>query len=333
MTKTAIVFFNLGGPDRLESVHPFLFNLFFDRAIIDLPLIPRWLLAKRIASTRAPIARSIYLKLGGKSPLLEETNAQALSLEGRLGPDFKVFIAMRYWHPMTEQTVREVKAWGADRVVLLPLYPHYSSASTGSSLDLWHSQAKAQGLDLPTTTVCCYPDHPLWIKAMVDLIQRRWDELTTTGERPRVLFSAHGLPIRLIEKGDPYQAQIEICAKAVAQGLQLDQGDWSICYQSRVGRQIWLGPSLDQELERAAVDDKAVIVVPISFVSEHSETLVELDIEYREKAEALKIKAYERVPTVSCHDDFIDGLAQMVLESYAPNACARSGKTCPKRLS
>jgi ferrochelatase len=331
MAKTAIIFFNLGGPDRLDAVQPFLFNLFFDRAIIDLPLIPRWLLARRISSKRAPTARSIYLKLGGKSPLVEETQAQALALQGRLGPDYNVFIAMRYWHPMTAQAVRDVKEWGADRVVLLPLYPHYSLASTGSSLDLWRRQAKSQGLDLPTATVCCYPDHPQWIKAVAELTMKRWEKLREAGHNPRVLFSAHGLPQSLIDKGDPYQAQIEACVAAVADRLELDADDWRICYLSRLGKQIWIGPPIDEELANAAHEARSVVVVPISFVSEHSETLVELDIEYREIAAKMGVPAYERVPTVGCHDDFIDGLAQMVRENHCSKACDRLGKTCPDR--
>jgi ferrochelatase len=312
MTKTAVVFFNLGGPDRLEAVRPFLFNLFFDRAIIDLPAIPRWLLAWRISSKRAPIARAIYLKLGGKSPLVEQTNAQALALEGRLGNDHKVFIAMRYWHPMTAKAVREVREWGADRVVLLPLYPHYSLASTGSSLTLWRKEAKAQGLDVPTHSICCYPDHPKWIEAVAELVEKRHDKLVLEGHSPRILFSAHGLPQTLIDRGDPYQAQVEATVAAVAAKIGLEPGTWRICYQSRVGKQVWIGPSIDEELAHAAQNGKAVVVVPISFVSEHSETLVELDMEYRHVAEELGIPAYERVPTVGCHDDFIDGLAEMV---------------------
>ncbi len=331
MAKTAVIFFNLGGPDRLDAVQPFLFNLFFDRAIIDLPLIPRWLLARRISSKRAPTARSIYLKLGGKSPLVEETQAQALALQGRLGPDYKVFIAMRYWHPMTDQAVREAKEWGADRVVLLPLYPHFSLASTGTSLKLWRKQAKAQGLDVPTTTVCCYPDHPLWVKAVAELTAKRRDKLLAEGQAPRVLFSAHGLPQSLIDKGDPYQAQIEACVAAVVKTMGLGPDEWRICYQSRVGKQVWIGPSIDEELGKAAKDGKAVVVVPISFVSEHSETLVELDMEYRHIATEMGISAYERVPAVGCHDDFIDGLAEMVRQSYCSNACDRLGKTCPEK--
>jgi len=306
--KTAVVLFNYGGPDCLESVKPFLFNLFFDRAIIDLPLIPRWLLARKISSKRAPIAREIYDKIGGKSPLLEQTEAQAAALNRLLGPDFKTFIAMRYWHPLTEAAVDQVKRWAPDRIVLLPLYPHYSSASTGTSLNRWKKLAAKAGLSVSTAIVNSYPDDPGLIGAMVDLIRTHQPELNN----PRLLFSAHGLPQVLIDKGDPYQRHIELTVKLVVDRLQLGADDWRICYQSRVGNQKWLEPSLDLELQRAADDHRGVLVVPVSFVSEHSETLVELDMEYRHMAEMLGVPGYGRVAAVQCHPQFLDGLVRLI---------------------
>ena len=304
--KTAVILFNLGGPDAPEAVQPFLFNLFFDRSIIDLPLIPRWLLAKRISSKRAPIAREIYAKLGGKSPLLEQTEAQADGLEDLLGPEYKTFIAMRYWHPMTEQAVMGVKEWAPDRIILLPLYPHYSIATTGSSLACWTKEAAKQGLDVPTETICCYPDLPGWIDAQVELIQQHQAQM----DNPRLLFSAHGLPQALIDKGDPYQRQIEQSVQLMVSRLQAQ--DWALCYQSRVGKQVWIGPAIDQELQRAAQDKRPVLVIPVSFVSEHSETLVELDMEYAHVAKEMGIPAYGRVPTVQCHPAFLAGLAELI---------------------
>ena len=306
--KTAVILFNLGGPDSLEAVKPFLFNLFFDRAIIDLPLIPRWLLAKRISSKRAPIAREIYSKLGGKSPLLEQTEAQAEALEALLGPDYKTFIAMRYWHPMTEQAIQSVKEWGADQVVLLPLYPHYSVASTGSSIARWEALAKRSGLDLPTKIIRDYPDEPGLIRAVSSLIEERVSSLN----KPRVWLSAHGLPQILIDKGDPYRTQVETSVTTIVKRLGLAPQDWALCFQSRVGKQVWIGPSIDEELQRAAQDRREVLVVPISFVSEHSETLVELDMEYRHVAEQLGITGYGRVPTVQCHSDFLNCLVRLI---------------------
>ena len=306
--KTAVVLFNLGGPDSLDAVQPFLFNLFFDRAIINLPLIPRWLLAKRISGKRAPIAREIYEKLGGSSPLLEQTEAQAEALENAMGEEYRTFIAMRYWHPMTEQAVQEVKDWQPDQIVLLPLYPHFSAATTGSSLDLWNKMAKKAKLKIPTKTICCYPDDSGFIDAYSDLIAFHMTKLSS----PRILFSAHGLPQSLIDQGDPYQKQIEQSVDLIVQQLALAPQDWALCYQSRVGKQKWIGPPIDEELQRAADDKRSVLVVPISFVSEHSETLVELDMEYAHVAETMGVPAYGRVPTVQCHSKFIQGLIRLI---------------------
>jgi len=306
--KTAIVLFNYGGPDSLAAVKPFLFNLFFDRAIIDLPLIPRWFLAHKISSKRAPIAQDIYSKIGGKSPLLEQTEAQADALEQLLGSKFKTFIAMRYWHPMTEQAIVQVKEWGADRIVLLPLYPHFSSASTGSSLERWTKLARKAGLKLPTKVVHSYPDEPGWIAAVAEMIEQRIPTLNN----PRVLFSAHGVPQSLIDKGDPYQNHVEQSVMLIVERLGLTKDNWALCYQSRVGKQQWIGPGIDEELERAAKDKREVLVVPISFVSEHSETLVELDMEYKQVADELGITGYGRVPTAQCHPDFLDGLVRLI---------------------
>ncbi len=306
--KIAVILFNYGGPDSLDTVKPFLFNLFFDRAIIDVPMIPRWLLARKISSKRAPIAQEIYAKIGGKSPLNEQTQAQADALERMLGHDYKCFMAMRYWHPMTEQAIEQVKQWQPDRIVLLPLYPHYSSASTGSSLARWRKLAKRAGLKQPTSVVESYPDEPGWIAAVSELIVHHQPKL----DNPRLLFSAHGLPQALIDKGDPYQKQIELSVALIIEKLGLGPEDWALCYQSRVGNQKWLEPGIDQELERAAKDQRSVLVIPISFVSEHSETLVELDMEYRHVAETLKIPAYGRVPTVQCHPVFLAGLVRLI---------------------
>jgi ferrochelatase len=328
MAKTAVVLFNLGGPDSLKAVEPFLFNLFSDAAIIGAPQPIRWLIAKLISRRRGPIAREIYAKIGGRSPLVPETEAQAAALEQALGPRFRCFIAMRYWHPMTAETVAAVKAWGADEVVLLPLYPQFSTATSGSSLQAWRKEAARQGLTVPTRTVCCYPDQPGLVAAMAELIRKGLAQAQTAG-RPRVLFSAHGLPKKVIAKGDPYQAQVELTAAAVAGALGEDV-DWAICYQSRVGPLEWIGPSIDEELNRAAADRVPVVVVPVAFVSEHSETLVELDMEYRHRAHVLGIPTYVRVPTVSVHPAFVAGLAELVRDPAAVGgkACRALGRCC-----
>jgi len=326
--KTAIVLFNLGGPDSPEAVRPFLFNLFNDKAIIGAPAPIRWLLARYISGRRAPIARDIYAKIGGRSPLVPETEAQARALEQALGDGHACFLAMRYWHPFTRETVAMVKAWNPDQVVLLPLYPQFSTTTTGSSLTEWRAEAKRQGLDRPTRTVCCYPTQPDLVEAMADLVRRGHGQALASG-RPRVLFSAHGLPKQVIERGDPYQAQVELTAAAVVAATGIEDLDWTICYQSRVGRMEWIGPSTETELERAGRDRVPVVVVPVAFVSEHSETLVELDLEYRHRALELGVPAYVRVPALGCHPSFITALATLAGVPATASACGELGRACP----
>lgn len=326
MGKRAVVVFNLGGPDGLGAVRPFLFNLFNDPAIIGAPGPVRWLLATFLSARRAPVAREIYGHIGGKSPLLDLTRAQAAALETALGGETKVFIAMRYWHPMADETAREVKAYGPDEIVLLALYPQFSTTTTGSSLKDWHRAARRVGLDVPVRAVCCYPTDGGWIDAQADLIARAVDGLS----RPyRILFSAHGLPKKIIAAGDPYQWQVEQTAAAVAARLGGKAADWVVCFQSRVGPLEWIGPSTLSELARAASDGKAAVVVPIAFVSEHSETLVELDIEYRHQAEAMGVPDYLRVPAVGTHPAFIAGLAALVKGAAPGIGCGAGEKICP----
>ena len=340
MAKTAVVLFNLGGPDTPKAVQPFLFNLFFDPAIIRLPLPFRWLLAKVISSRRAPVAREIYHEMGGGSPLLPNTEAQAAALSAALKQrgvaDAKVFIAMRYWHPRARQTAREVAAYAPDRVVLLPLYPQFSTTTSASSLSEWAREAKSAGLKAPATTLCCYPEDPGFIDAVVEGLRGALHQVNqgpVKYEKPaRVLFSAHGLPKKIVDQGDPYQWQVEQSVAAVVRRLGEVNLDWQVCYQSRVGPLEWIGPATDSEIEKAAREQRPIIVVPIAFVSEHSETLVELDIEYRRLAEKAGAPAYIRVPTVGTQEAFIDGLAQLVtgaLESSRPICSHAGGRFCP----
>lgn len=333
MSRTAIVLFNLGGPDRPESVEPFLFNLFNDRAIIGLPQPLRWLLAKLISRRRAPVAREIYANLGGGSPLLPETEAQARALETALSDlgEVRAFPAMRYWHPMTPETVRAVSEFAPDRLVLLPLYPQFSTTTTGSSLRAWREAAS--GIQAETVTVCCYPTLPGLVRGQVTAIVAAHGTMAAQG-RPRVLFSAHGLPKKVIEAGDPYQWQVEQTAAAVVAGLAgegLNELDWTVCYQSRVGPLEWIGPSTEDEIDRAGADGVPLVVVPIAFVSEHSETLVELDIEYRERAEQKGVPGYARIPTLSVAEPFIEGLADVVRTALQrPDAQPRVAEACGK---
>jgi ferrochelatase len=332
-SKTAVVLFNLGGPDSPEAVQPFLRNLFSDPAIIGLPNPFRALLAWRISSKRAPIAREIYNEIGGSSPILDNTEAQAKALQVKLGEKARVFIAMRYWHPMSEATAAEVKAWGPDRIVLLPLYPQYSTTTTASSMTDWYHAARKAGLDAPTKLVCCYPREPGFVAAMATRSKPKIDEARRTAPgKLRVLFSAHGLPKRVIARGDPYQWQVEQTAAAIAGELGLGDDEWIVCYQSRVGPLQWIGPSTEEEITRAGADGVAVVVVPLSFVSEHSETLVELDIEYGKLAKESGVPTYLRVPTVDDEASFIDGLVTLVEATSAVEAPCMSGeggRICP----
>ena len=334
MMRRAIVLMNLGGPDSLDAVRPFLFNLFSDPAIIGLPAALRLPLAWIVAARRAPFARRIYAHLGGGSPLLANTEAQARALEAVLGAGQRCFVAMRYWHPLTAETVQHVLDWGADEVLCLPLYPQYSTTTTGSSVAVWQDEAARQGLDCPARVVCSYPVLAGFVEAIAGLIARALD-----GDRrgTRLLLSAHGLPKKIVEAGDPYQRQVEQSAAAIIAALGLLGVDewaleWRVCYQSRVGPLEWIGPSVDQEIRRAGRDRVPVVVAPISFVSEHSETLVELDIEYRRLAEKSGVPDYRRVPTVGVEPGFIAALATLAGDAGGSVPLTGEGDPCAARL-
>ena len=326
--RTAIVLLNLGAPDGPPAIRPFLFNLFNDPAIIGLPALVRWPLAHFIAGRRAKIAAKIYESLGGGSPLLANTEAQARALGQALsdaGP-FRVFIAMRYWHPLSTRAAAEVAAWRPDRVVLLPLYPQFSTTTTGSSLAEWRRAAAGAGIDAPTASVCCYPDVRDFVAAQARLVQRELE----AGGPARVLFSAHGLPERVIARGDPYRWQVERTAVAIATLAALD--DWVVCYQSRVGPLAWIGPAIEDEIRRAGADGVPVVVVPIAFVSEHSETLYELDVLYRGIAERVGVAGYRRVPALGADGGFIAALAALAREGAESEGVVSSagGRLCPR---
>jgi ferrochelatase len=333
MSRTAIVLFNLGGPDRLKAVRPFLFNLFNDRAIIALPQPLRWLVARLISGRRAATARAIYDKIGGRSPLLANTQAQARALEAALGADHRCFIAMRYWHPLSDEAARAIKDWGPDHIVLLPLYPQFSTTTTGSSLTAWHKAAKRAGLSAPTAALCCYPRAAGFITAAAALIRQSLAQIPA-GMACRVLFSAHGLPKKIVAAGDPYQFQVEATVTALRAALEVPALDSVICYQSRVGPLEWLGPATDAEIARAGAAGIALVVVPVAFVSEHSETLVELDIEYRHLAERSGVPAYRVVPTVGVESAFIAYLAALARQTVSTGLhCGEGARLCPPEFA
>jgi protoporphyrin/coproporphyrin ferrochelatase len=310
--KVAIVLFNLGGPDSLDAVQPFLRTLFSDPAISG---VPGFIRGPLIAWRRAPVAQAIYRRIGGRSPILPQTEAQAAALVRVLSARhprirFRAFVSMRYWKPFSDQAVKAVKAFSPDELVLLPLYPQMSTTTSESSINDWFVTAKGARIRARTKIACCYPTQAGFIEASSDLIR---DSIDKIGGRPyRLLFSAHGLPEKVIKRGDPYQWQVEQSAKAIVKRLGIPDLDWTVCYQSRVGPLKWIGPSTDAEIERAGRDRKAIVLFPVAFVSEHSETLVELDIEYRELAHKAGVPVYHRVATVGVQNAFIGGLASLV---------------------
>jgi ferrochelatase len=327
--RIAVVLFNLGGPDSLKAVRPFLFNLFRDPAILGLPALVRYAAAAAISGGRARSARANYAHMGGASPLLKETCAQAQALETALGPrlegdEVKTFVAMRYWRPFTEDVAREVAAWAPDEVVLAPLYPQYSATTTGSSLKAWGQAYHGPGT---VRTVCCWFQDPGLIAAHVARIRQTW-EAAGSPEGVRILFSAHGLPERNVRAGDPYQWQVEQTCQAIAQALQWPW-DWRICYQSRVGPMKWLGPSTPQAIAEACQDGMGVLIDPVAFVSEHVETLVELDRDYAKAADSLGCHLYLRAAAVGTEPAFIAGLAGLVIQALGRTGVFPAGPACP----
>jgi ferrochelatase len=338
MSRVAVILFNLGGPDKMESVKPFLLNLFRDPAILRVPFFIRPLLARIIAGARVKPASENYALLGGKSPLLELTQHQAAALEAALearGVEARVFIAMRYWHPFAAEAVQAVRAWNPDEIFLLPLYPQYSTTTTGSSFTDWQDEAARAGLAKKVTTLCCFHASPAYIAATAALVRSALDDARARSDCPvRVLFSAHGLPETIVKRGDPYQYQVETTVAGVVAALNEPDLDHVVCYQSRATPQKWLDPSTELAIEDAARDKVAVLVVPIAFVSEHSETLVELDVEYRDLAVKLGVPGYFRAPAQNSDPGFIAALADLVISArmHGAGLCSFAGdRACPAR--
>src|SRR5271169_5856401 len=311
--RVGVVLFQLGGPESLAAVEPFLFNLFCDPDIIDFPFsrIGRRALARLISKTRAKKAAQHYAIIGG-SPIRRFTEQQASALEARLlrdGVDARCVVAMRYWHPFTAEAIAQLLDAEVNQVVLLPLYPQYSSTTTGSSLNEWRRRWTGA---VPTSCVPPFYRDPIYIAAVVERI----DEALARFSRPpaaQLIFSAHSVPVSVIEKGDPYQRQIE---ETVA--LVMGQGGWSndhrLCYQSKVGASRWLEPSLHQTLRQVAAEKRGdVCIVPISFVSDHVETLAEIDHHAREEARLLGIERFEMTRGLNDSPTFIQTLAASVL--------------------
>ena len=312
--KKAIILFNLGGPDKLESVKPFLFNLFNDPAILNLPTFLRYPLAKLISIRRAPTAKKIYEELGGSSPILKLTLNQSSALEEKLNQSddknlYKCFVVMRCWHPRAEEVIENVKLYNPEEVILLPLYPQYSAATSGSSIREWHDVCEKKRYKTKTSTICCYPTENFFVKSHVEEIFKKIQNLNNF----KLIFSAHGLPEKNIKKGDPYQWQVEQSVKKIVESLNIENLDWILSYQSRVGPLKWIGPSTEDVIIENSKLGKKIVLVPIAFVSEHSETLVELDIEYKELANKNGCKDYIRVSALGTNANFINALSSLVI--------------------
>ena len=338
--KKAVILFNLGGPDKLENVEPFLFNLFNDPAILNLPTFLRYPLAKLIANRRAPTAKKIYQELGGSSPILKLTEEQAVALESKLNKDdngskYKCFIVMRCWHPRAENVVKEVIDYGPDEIILMPLYPQYSAATSGSSINEWQNICKKNNFEVKTCILCCYPTDNNFIQAHKDEILKKIKNL----DNFKLIFSAHGLPEKNIKKGDPYQWQVEQSVDRIVKSLNIKNLDWILSYQSRVGPLKWIGPSTEDIIIENSKLGKQIVLVPIAFVSEHSETLVELDIEYKELADKNGCKNYLRVPALGKNENYIKAMSNLIInkqdynfngELFPPKIqCPSKFKKCP----
>jgi len=311
--KIAVVLFSIGGPLKKADIKPYLFNFFFDKNIINAPLIIRYLLAKYISIKRSKNeALESYAHLNFKSPLLENTKKQAEALELELknnkDAEYKCFVAMRYWHPFCYETVKEIEKYNPDKVILLPFYPQYSFATSYSSIEDFYKKFKNKKI---VTEIKNYPENDGFISASVKNIQEQINKLEN--QKYRILFSAHGLPEENIKAGDPYKQQCELTMNAIVKKLNIDNLDYNICFQSKVGSKEWIKPYIQDELKRAANDKIGVIIYPIAFVSEHVETLVELDIEYKELAKKLGVPFYKRVKTVGDSKKFIEGLKNLVI--------------------
>jgi len=338
--KKAIILFNLGGPDKLENVQPFLFNLFNDPAILNLPTILRYPLAKLISSRRAPVAKKIYQELGGSSPILKHTKEQSVALEKKLNQnqssnEYRCFIVMRCWNPRATNVIKDVQQFRPEEIVLMPLYPQYSAATSGSSIKEWKDVCKKNNYNIKTSTICCYPTDKNFINAHKNEIIKK----TKNFKNYKLIFSAHGLPEKNIKKGDPYQWQVEQSVKKIVESLNNENLDWILSYQSRVGPLKWIGPSTENTIVENSKIGKHIVLVPVAFVSEHSETLVELDIEYKELAIANGCKNYTRIPALGINEDFIKSMSELIIKKeeyklydnlYPPKTrCPSNFKKCP----
>ncbi|MEK7264203.1 MAG: ferrochelatase [Bacteroidota bacterium] len=316
--KIAVVLFQLGGPDSLDAVEPFLLNLFRDPDIIDFPFawLAREPLARFIVSKRLEKVKEHYSEIGGKSPIRELTERQATLLEKQLQfsfPELKVFVAMRYWKPTTEETVLKIKKEKFDKIILLPLYPQFSFTTTSSSINEWNRQIQKHGLNTPSLLIEYFYTSELYIQSLVERISDKMQLFNDVGEENvQLVFSAHGVPVSIIKKGDRYQQHIEDTVHLI-----LEKGNWKsphhLCYQSKVGPMKWLQPSLDTTIRKFGLEKKDnLLIVPVAFVTDHIETLHEINIETREHAKHLGVTRFEMTQGLNDSHTFICALTELV---------------------
>jgi ferrochelatase len=309
--KTAVLLLQMGGPDSLEAVEPFLLNLFSDRDIIRLgPAFLQPILARWIARRRAPKVEAQYEKIGGRSPIRELTAAQACALEERLGQEFRCFPAMRYWRPSTIEALAAVKKAGISRLVALPLYPHFSRATTGSSFNELRRVLALSGVEFSLSTIEGFYNHPRYIEALARSIDEGI-KLFPEGEEVSLLFSAHSLPVSFIESGDPYLSQVEETVRLVME--LFPNCRHHLAFQSKAGPVKWLEPATEETIARLAVEGcRNLLIVPVSFVCDHIETLYEIDVTYATLAQERGILRFHRAPSLNASPLFIDCLSDLV---------------------
>lgn len=334
MKKTAVILLNLGGPSSLKEVKPFLFRLFSDKAIIRLPNPLRWLIAKIISIKRENTAKEIYARIGGSSPILSETIMQKNALIEELADEnTKIFISMRYSEPSAKSVIKKIKEFEPNQILLLPLYPQFSTTTTDSSIRSIKKELNKSGYKGVVKIVGCYSTNENFIKAHIDLIKKTLKNVKS--KEYRILFSAHSLPEKIIKDGDPYQWQIEQSVNKIVKGLRIKDLDYKITYQSKVTPVKWLEPFTETEVKKAAEERKSLVIVPIAFVSEHSETLVELDIEYKEIADEKHIE-YHRVPALGTNQHYIKTLAGIIRDFLKPKknlvTSDKMSRICPNNF-
>ncbi len=337
MGRTGVLLLNLGGPEKIEDVRPFLYNLFSDPEIIRLPF--PWLqkpLAWLISTLRSKKSEDNYQDIGGGSPLLQITEAQAEALQSKLsgeGSEIRVYVGMRYWHPFTEEAIELIKADGIEKLVILPLYPQFSISTSGSSFrvleEMWKNDPQLQNIEY--TLIPSWYDHPDYLSAMADLIKQELQQFEHP-EKVHIFFSAHGVPKTYVtEAGDPYQEEIEQCTELIMKTLNTGNPR-ILAYQSKVGPVEWLKPYTEDALEELGANNiKDLLVVPISFVSEHIETLQEIDLEYREVAEEVGITNFKRVPALNTHPMFIEALSNLTITALEKTPLRFDEVTHPKK--